>query len=124
MKVEAETTLLAAISDLLDVSRAVSGTLTLDLLPLDVSWPLRGAVATCAGEAAKKALSVTCDMDAPTAVALHGGAVSASSDGPDQGTSVRVGFPILQDVRPEGGPSHPALARLSLHSRRSEAEAR
>ena len=31
-------------------------------------------------------------------VALHGGAVSASSDGPNQGTSVRVEFPLLQAV--------------------------
>ena len=28
-------------------------------------------------------------------VTLHGGSVSAASDGPNQGTSVRVEFPIL-----------------------------
>jgi signal transduction histidine kinase len=31
-------------------------------------------------------------------VTLHGGSVSATSDGPNQGTSVRVEFPILRDA--------------------------
>jgi len=172
------------VEDLLDVSRAISGQLTLDLRPLDVSWPVQGAVATCEDEAAKKGLAVTCNMEAPLPlvradaqrvaqiarnllsnavkftpsggriavrveaaptvvaltvrdtgvgipadflpfvfdqfrqadarttrrfgglgigltivqelVALHGGAVRASSDGPNQGTSVRVEFPILR----------------------------
>jgi signal transduction histidine kinase len=176
------------VEDLLDVSRAVSGKLTLDLLPLDISWPVRGAVTAFETEAAKKGLTLTCDVEAPvplvkadpqrvaqmvrnllsnavkftpsggridvrvesgpTAVALivrdtgvgipsdflpfvfdqfrqadgrmtrrfgglgigltivqelvtlHGGAVSASSDGPNQGTSVRVEFPILSEAEP------------------------
>jgi hypothetical protein len=75
MKVELETTLLAAVSDLSSAR---------DLPSVTRAWPIRGAVATCEGEAAKKGL------------ALHGGTVSASSDGPNQGTSVRVEFPIPQ----------------------------
>ena len=170
------------VEDLLDVSRAVSGRLTLDLQTVDLSWAVRGAVETCEGEAVKKGLVVTCDIEAPlplvradservgqiarnllsnaikftpaggridvrvepspTAVvltvrdtgvgipseflpfvfdqfrqadarstrrfgglgvgltivhelvALHGGAVSASSDGPLRGTAVRVEFPV------------------------------
>jgi signal transduction histidine kinase len=174
------------VEDLLDVSRAISGQLTLDLAPLDISWPVRGAVATCEDEAAKKGLTVTCNMESPLPlvradakrvaqiarnvlsnaikftpsggridvrveaapaavaltvrdtgvgipaeflpfvfdqfrqadarttrrfgglgigltivqelVALHGGAARASSDGANQGTSVRVEFPILRAV--------------------------
>ena len=170
------------IEDLLDVSRAVSGRLTLDLQTVDLSWAVRGAVETLEGDAVKKGLEVRCDIEAalplvqadservgqiarhllsnaikftpsggrigvslessPTAVvltvrdtgvgipsdflpfvfdqfrqadarstrrfgglgvgltivhelvALHGGVVSASSDGPLRGTAVRVEFPI------------------------------
>ena len=170
------------IEDLLDVSRAVSGRLTLDLQTVDLSWAVRGAVANLESEAAKKELELTCDIEAPLPlvradaervgqiarhllsnaikftpsggrinvslasspaavvltvrdtgvgipsdflpfvfeqfrqadarrtrrfgglgigltivhelVALHGGAVSASSDGPLRGTAVRVEFPI------------------------------
>jgi len=169
------------VEDLLDVSRAVSGRLTLDMQPVDLSWAVRGAVEACESEAVKKGLVVACDIEAglplvradservgqitrnllsnavkftpsggrvdvrvessPTAVVLtvrdtgvgiqadflpfvfdqfrqadgrttrrfgglgigltivqklvtlHGGAVSAASDGPNRGTSVRVEFP-------------------------------
>ena len=171
------------VEDLLDVSRAVSGRLTLDLQTVDVTWAVRGAVASLESDAMKKGLALSCDVEAslplvradaervgqitrnllsnaikftpsggrigvrvestPTAVvmtvrdsgvgipadflpfafdqfrqadaritrrfgglgigltivqelvALHGGAVTASSDGPNQGTTVRVEFPII-----------------------------
>ena len=170
------------VEDLLDVSRAVSGRLTLDLQTVDLSWAVRGAVTNAEADAAKKGLELTCDIEAslplvqadtervgqivrhllsnaikftpsggqigvslassPTAVvltvrdtgvgiptdflpfvfdqfrqadarrtrqfgglgigltivhelvALHGGMVRASSDGPLRGTAVRVEFPI------------------------------
>jgi signal transduction histidine kinase len=171
------------IEDLLDVSRAVSGRLSIDLQPIDLSWAVRGAVESAEKEARKKGLALTCDVDAalpvvhadaervgqitrnllsnaikftppggqvhvrvelgPTAVALtvrdtgvgitadflpfvfdqfrqadgrptrrfgglgigltivqqlvalHGGTVSASSEGENRGTAVRVEFPVL-----------------------------
>jgi two-component system CheB/CheR fusion protein len=174
------------VEDLLDVSRIVSGKLALDLLPLDISWPVRGAVTASEREAAKKGLALTCEVGMPVPlvradphrvaqivrnllsnaikftpaggrievrvepgpavvavivrdtgvgipsdflpfvfdqfrqadgrttrrfgglgigltivqklVTLHGGSVSATSDGPNQGTSVRVEFPILRDA--------------------------
>ena len=170
------------VEDLLDVSRAVSGRLTLDLQTVDLTWAVRGAVASIETDATKKGLALSCDVEAPlpfvradaervgqiarnllsnaikftpsggridvrvdstpTAVAmtvrdsgvgipadflpfvfdqfrqadarttrrfgglgigltivqelvaLHGGVVSASSDGPNRGTAVRVEFPI------------------------------
>jgi signal transduction histidine kinase len=170
------------VEDLLDVSRAVSGRLALDLQPTDLSWAVRGAAEGAEREARAKGLTLSCHIEAglplvhadaervgqiarnllsnaikftpsggridvrveagPAAVALtvrdtgvgipsdflpfvfdqfrqadgratrrfgglgigltivqqlvslHGGVVSASSDGPNRGTSVRVEFPI------------------------------
>ena len=53
------------IEDLLDVSRAVSGRLTLDLQTVDLSWAVRGAVTNAEADAAKKGLELTCDIEAP-----------------------------------------------------------
>jgi len=53
------------VEDLLDVSRAVSGRLTLDMQTVDLSWAVRGAVANLESEAAKKELEVTCEIEAP-----------------------------------------------------------
>jgi len=53
------------IEDLLDVSRAVSGRLTLDLQTVDLSWAVRGAVTNAEADAAKKELELTCDIEAP-----------------------------------------------------------
>jgi two-component system CheB/CheR fusion protein len=171
------------VEDLLDVSRAVSGRLTLDLQTVDVTWAVRGAVASLESDAMKKGLALSCEVEAslplvradaervgqitrnllsnaikftpsggrigvrvestPTAVvmtvrdsgvgipadflpfafdqfrqadaritrrfgglgigltivqelvALHGGSVSASSDGSNRGTAVRVEFPLF-----------------------------
>jgi signal transduction histidine kinase len=170
------------VEDLLDVSRAVSGRLALDLQPTDLSWAVRGAAEGAEREARAKGLTLSCHIEAglpivhadaervgqiarnllsnaikftpsggridvsveagPTAVvltvgdtgvgipadflpfvfdqfrqadgratrrfgglgigltivqqlvSLHGGVVSAASDGPNRGTSVRVEFPI------------------------------
>jgi two-component system CheB/CheR fusion protein len=51
------------VEDLLDVSRAVSGSLSLELQPMDVSWAVRGAVSSCEPEALQKGLAVTCDIE-------------------------------------------------------------
>jgi len=53
------------VEDLLDVSRAVSGRLTLDLQTVDLSWAVRGAVTNAEADAAKKGLELTCDIEAP-----------------------------------------------------------
>jgi two-component system CheB/CheR fusion protein len=53
------------VEDLLDVSRAVSGRLSLDLQPVDVSWAVRGAVTSCEADAMKKGLAVTCAIQSP-----------------------------------------------------------
>jgi two-component system CheB/CheR fusion protein len=58
------------IEDLLDVSRAVSGRLALDLQPIDLSWAVRGAVESAEGEARKKGVSLTCDI-APALPVVH-----------------------------------------------------
>jgi two-component system CheB/CheR fusion protein len=53
------------VEDLLDVSRAVSGRLTLDLQTVDLSRAVRGAVENVESDAVKKGLEVTCDIEAP-----------------------------------------------------------
>jgi signal transduction histidine kinase len=53
------------VEDLLDVSRAMSGKLTLDLVPLDVSWVVRGAVEASQADAVRKGLALSSHVEAP-----------------------------------------------------------
>jgi signal transduction histidine kinase len=58
------------IEDLLDVSRIINGKLYLEIGPVDLRVPVRGAVEDVSGLAARKSIELTVDL-----------ALSISSDG-------------------------------------------